>query len=66
MPYRICDQLFCCLLFAAIPAVLYAQFDTGQIGGYVRDASQAVVTGEPIQFRRNWPDSIRRRKPVWY
>src|SRR5215471_16373588 len=30
MPYRIYDRLFCCLLFAAIPAVLYAQFDTGR------------------------------------
>lgn len=29
-------------------AVLYAQFDTGQIAGYVRDASQAVITGAKV------------------
>src|SRR5437588_11480495 len=29
-------------------AALQAQFDTGQIGGYVRDASQAVVTGASV------------------
>src|SRR5260370_35292677 len=27
---------------------LHAQFDTGQIAGYVRDASQAVVTGATV------------------
>src|SRR5258708_35440141 len=27
---------------------LHAQFDTGQIAGYVRDASQAVVTGAAV------------------
>jgi hypothetical protein len=37
--------VFCCL-FAS--AVLYAQFDTGQIAGYVRDASQAVVTSATV------------------
>lgn len=29
-------------------AFLYAQFDTGQISGYVHDASQAVVTGATV------------------
>src|SRR5438445_13652798 len=29
-------------------AALQAQFDTGQIGGYVRDASQAVVAGASV------------------
>lgn len=33
-------------LFACAP--LYAQFDTGQIAGYVRDPSQAVVTGVAV------------------
>lgn len=28
--------------------VLHAQFDTGQIAGYVRDASQAVITGAAV------------------
>ncbi|MDQ2901468.1 MAG: carboxypeptidase-like regulatory domain-containing protein, partial [Acidobacteriota bacterium] len=34
------------LLFAT--AILHAQFDTGQIAGYVRDASQAIVTGANV------------------
>ncbi|MGI8990583.1 MAG: carboxypeptidase regulatory-like domain-containing protein [Bryobacteraceae bacterium] len=29
-------------------AILYAQFDTGQIAGYVRDASQSIVTGASV------------------
>ena len=29
-------------------AALYAQFDTGQIAGYVRDPSQALVTGAAV------------------
>jgi len=29
-------------------AALQAQFDTGQIGGFVRDASQAVVSGASV------------------
>jgi len=48
MPRRVSDRLFNCLLFLAIPAALRAQFDTGQIGGYVRDASQAVVAGAGV------------------
>src|SRR5260370_7092156 len=37
------------LLFSLIgSAVLQAQFDTGQIGGFVRDASQAVVSGPSV------------------
>jgi len=48
MPRRVSDRLFNCLLFLAIPAALRAQFDTGQIGGYVRDASQAVVAGASV------------------
>jgi carboxypeptidase family protein len=37
------------LLFSlAVTAVLQAQFDPGQIGGYVRDASQAVVSGATV------------------
>ena len=28
--------------------ILNAQFDSGQISGYVRDASQAVVTGATV------------------
>src|SRR6476469_2738377 len=39
---RCCREIFVLLLCCA--SVL-AQFDTGQISGYVRDASQAVVTG---------------------
>src|SRR5260370_38216175 len=37
------------LVFSLIgSAVLQSQFDTGQIGGYVRDASQAVVSGASV------------------
>ncbi len=40
---RRCFAAIC--MFACAPAALMAQFDTGQIAGYIRDASQAVVTG---------------------
>ena len=36
------------LLFASAVSLLKAQFDSGQIAGYVRDASQAVVTGAAV------------------
>src|SRR5260370_19183542 len=36
------------LLSLVASAVLQAQFDTGQIGGFVRDASQAVVSGASV------------------
>ncbi len=29
-------------------SLLHAQFDTGQIAGYIRDASQAVITGATV------------------
>ena len=35
-------------LFVCACAMLEAQFDTGQIAGYVRDASDAVVTGATV------------------
>jgi hypothetical protein len=39
----------CAWLFSLwIPGVLLAQFDTGQIAGYVRDPSQAVITGAVV------------------
>lgn len=37
---------FACFAFSG--ASLLAQFDTGQISGYVRDSSQAVVTGATV------------------
>src|SRR6266852_2616960 len=48
MPRCISALLFSLLISLIGPAVLQAQFDTGQIGGYVRDASQAVVTGASV------------------
>jgi hypothetical protein len=36
------------LLSVCASSILYAQFDTGQIAGYVRDASQAVITGATV------------------
>jgi hypothetical protein len=36
------------ITFLSLTASLYAQFDTGQIAGYVYDASQAVVTGASV------------------
>src|SRR5262249_18312444 len=36
------------LLSSCTTFVLNAQFDTGQIAGYVRDTSQAVVTGATV------------------
>src|SRR6266853_4564057 len=44
MPSRIFGIMLC--IFAGAP--LFAQFDTGQISGYVRDASQAVIAGATI------------------
>ena len=41
-------RLYVVLLCALATAPLPAQFDTGQIAGYVRDASQAVVTGASV------------------
>jgi hypothetical protein len=36
------------LLCACASMLLHAQFDTGQIGGFVRDPSQGVVTGASV------------------
>jgi hypothetical protein len=36
------------LLSSCTTFVLHAQFDTGQIAGYVRDTSQAVITGATV------------------
>jgi len=44
MPRRVTRTLFC----ACASILLHAQFDTGQISGYVRDASQAVVAGATV------------------
>lgn len=44
MPRCVTRILFC----ACASILLHAQFDTGQISGYVRDASQAVVAGATV------------------
>jgi len=36
------------ILFLGASLSLQAQFDTGQIAGYVRDASQAEITGASV------------------
>ena len=41
-------KLNICLLLLLSPALLRAQFDTGQIAGYIRDASQGVVAGAAV------------------
>ena len=46
MPRRISASLI--FLFAFSATILDAQFDSGQISGYVRDASQAVISGATI------------------
>ena len=38
------------LFFAGVTTLL-AQFDTGQIAGFVRDASQSVITGATVTIR---------------
>src|SRR6266849_3647452 len=48
MPRCISALLFSLLISLIGPVVLQAQFDTGQIGGFVRDASQAVVSGANV------------------
>ena len=40
--------LSCFLLSVFAPAVLVAQFDTGQIAGYIRDQTQAIVPGVAV------------------
>jgi hypothetical protein len=39
---------YVCFFLLCIPATVRAQFDTGQIAGFVRDASQAVVAGAVV------------------
>lgn len=39
------------VLFAAFAASAFAQFDTGQIAGFVRDPSQSVIAGATIVAR---------------
>src|SRR6266478_1387795 len=48
MPRCISTLLLSLLISLIGSAILQAQFDTGQIGGYVRDASQAVVSGASV------------------